>query len=96
VYRSKPFIVARVLCCLFVDLIWRNVLYITVERETLLRVSLALAGTQWAQAQVHTIRLRLLKIAAEVRLSVRRIWVSFSNAYPWKDMFAAAWLALRC
>jgi DDE family transposase len=57
---------------------------------------LALAGTQWAQAQVHTIRLRLLKIAAEVRLSVRRIWVTFSNPYPWKDIFAAAWIALRC
>ena len=57
---------------------------------------LALAGTQWAQAQVHTIRLRLLKIAAEVRLSVRRISVSFSNAYPWKNIFAAAWVALRC
>jgi len=56
----------------------------------------ALAGTEWAQAQVHTIRLRLLKIAAEVRLSARRIWVSFSNAYPWKNIFAAAWVALRC
>jgi Transposase DDE domain group 1 len=56
----------------------------------------ALAGTEWAQAQVHTIRLRLLKIAAEVRLSARRIWVSFSNAYPWKNIFAAAWAALRC
>src|ERR1700690_2817689 len=44
VYRSKPFIVARLLCCLFVDLIWRNLLYIPVERETLFRVSLALAG----------------------------------------------------
>ena len=57
---------------------------------------LALAGTQWAHAQVQTLRLRLLKIAAEVRLSVRRIWVSYSNAYPWKEMFAAAWIALRC
>ncbi len=57
---------------------------------------LALAGTQWAQAQVHTIRLRLLKIAAEVRVTARRVWVSYSNAYPWKQMFAAAWLALRC
>jgi Transposase DDE domain group 1 len=57
---------------------------------------LGLVGTQWAQAQVHTIRLRLLKIAAEVRLSVRRIWVSYSNAYPWKEMFRAAWVALRC
>jgi hypothetical protein len=57
---------------------------------------LALVGTQWAHAQVQTIRLRLLKIAAEVRLSVRRIWVSYSKAYPWKEMFATAWLALRC
>src|SRR5262252_5628368 len=57
---------------------------------------LALAGTQWAQAQVHTIRLRLLKIAAEVRLSARRIWVAYSNAYPGKDIFATAWVALRC
>ena len=57
---------------------------------------LGLAGTEWAQAQVHTIRLRLLKIAAEVRLSARRIWVSFSNAYPWKNIFATAWIALRC
>jgi hypothetical protein len=57
---------------------------------------LALAGTEWAQAQVHTIRLRLLKIAAEVRLSIRRISVSFSNAYPWKALFATAWAALRC
>jgi hypothetical protein len=56
---------------------------------------LALAGTEWAQGQVHTIRLRLLKIAAEVRLSARRIRVSYSNAYPWKEMFAAAWVALR-
>jgi hypothetical protein len=40
VYCSKPFIVARLLCCLFLDLIWRNLLYIPVERETLFRVSL--------------------------------------------------------
>src|SRR5246127_2726046 len=57
---------------------------------------LALAGTEWAQAQVHTIRLRLLKIAAEGRLRVRRISVSFSHAYPWKMIFVSAWAALRC
>ena len=57
---------------------------------------LAFAGTEWAQAQVHTIRLRLLKIAAEVRVTARRVWVSYSNAYPWKHMFAVAWTTLRC
>ncbi len=57
---------------------------------------LALAGTEWATAQVETIRLRLLKIAAEVHLTARCIRVRYSNAYPWKNLFAAAWQALRC
>jgi len=57
---------------------------------------LALAGTAWARAQVNTIRLRLLKIAAEVRLSARRICLRYPRAYPWKTLFAAAWWALRC
>ena len=57
---------------------------------------LALAKTQWAKAQVNTLRLRLLKMAAEVRLSARRIWVRYSHAYPWKQLFATAWFALRC
>jgi hypothetical protein len=57
---------------------------------------LALCGTEWAEAQVETIRLKLLKIAAEVRITARRIWVRYSSAYPWKPLFAAAWSALRC
>jgi hypothetical protein len=55
---------------------------------------LALAGTEWASAQVETIRLRLLKLAAEVRLTARRIWVRYARAYPWKALFAAAYAAL--
>jgi Transposase DDE domain group 1 len=55
---------------------------------------LALAGTEWATAQVETIRLRLLKIAAEVRLTARRIWMRYSRAYPWKALFTAACVAL--
>jgi len=55
---------------------------------------LGLRGTEWATAQVETIRLRLLKIAAEVRVTARRIWVRCSRAYPWKSFFAAAHAAL--
>jgi hypothetical protein len=55
---------------------------------------LTLAGTEWVNAQVTTIRLRLLKIAAEVRVSARRIWVRYSRAYPWQSFFAAAHAAL--
>ena len=57
---------------------------------------LGLAGTEWAEAQVDTIRLKLLKIAAQVRITARRIWVRYSSAYPWQNMFAATWTALRC
>jgi hypothetical protein len=57
---------------------------------------LGLAGTEWAEAQSETIRLRLLKIAAQVRITARRIWVRYSRAYPWQNVFAAAWTALRC
>ena len=55
---------------------------------------LGLAGTEWATSQVDTIRLRLLKIAAQVRVTARRIWVRYSSAYPWKTIFAAACAAL--
>jgi hypothetical protein len=47
-----------------------------------------LPGTQLAQATCGTIRLRLLKIGALVRVSVRRVWVSLSSAYPLQDLFA--------
>ena len=57
---------------------------------------LAWAGTALAKAQVSTIRLRLLKIAAEVRLSARRVWLRYPRSYPWKPLFAVAWAALRC
>jgi len=57
---------------------------------------LALKGTEWAQAQVDTIRLRLFKIGAIVRISVRRMVLEMSSAYPWKDIYARAFKALRC
>ena len=57
---------------------------------------LGLKGTAWAEAQVDTIRLKLLKIGAIVRISVRRVWLQLSSAYPWKDLYAAAFHALRC
>ena len=57
---------------------------------------LALKGTEWAQAQVDTIRLKLFKIGAIVHFSVRRVVLQMSSSYPWKDIFARAFHALRC
>lgn len=44
-----------------------------------------LAGTEREEAQADTIRLKLLKIAAKVRITSRRIWVRYSCAYPWQN-----------
>jgi hypothetical protein len=57
---------------------------------------LALKGTEWAEAQVDTIRLKLFKIGAIVRVSVRRVMLQLSSAYPWKELYAQAFHALRC
>jgi hypothetical protein len=57
---------------------------------------LALKGTAWAEAQVDTIRFKLLKIGAIVKISVRRVLLQLSSAYPWKDIYSAAFHALRC
>ncbi len=47
-----------------------------------------LAGTAWARATCGTIRLRLFKVGALVRVSVRRVWVSLSSAYPLQALFS--------
>lgn len=57
---------------------------------------LALKGTAMAEAQVETIRLRLLKIGARISVSARRVVVSMSSGYPWQALFGQAWEALRC
>jgi hypothetical protein len=57
---------------------------------------LALKGTEWAQAQVDTIRRKLFKIGTIVGISVRRVVLQMSSAYPWKDLYAHAYYALRC
>jgi hypothetical protein len=48
---------------------------------------LGLQGTELARAQCGSIPTKLLKIGAEVRISVRRIWVSFSESYPYAALF---------
>ncbi len=44
---------------------------------------LALRHTTFQTATCGTIRLKLLKIAAKVTVSVRRITVSMATAFPW-------------
>jgi hypothetical protein len=50
----------------------------------------ALKGTQLAQATCGTIRTRLLKIGAIIRVTVRRVWISMSSAFPLQELFTHA------
>jgi hypothetical protein len=55
-----------------------------------------LKGTELAQAQVSTIRTKLLKIGAQIRVSVRKVWVSMASSYPWQGLYQQVWSNLRC
>jgi hypothetical protein len=57
--------------------------YLLVER---LRC-LGLAGTDLAQATVGSVRLKLLKVAAQVSVSVRRVYVQLSSSNPFAQLF---------
>ena len=51
---------------------------------------IALQHTQFAKAACGTIRLKLLKIGALVRASVRRITFAMASGYPYQRDFATA------
>ena len=65
--------------------------YVLIER---LR-ALALQGTSLAKAQVDTLRIKLLKLAAVVTRNTRRIRMYFASAWPSADIFAHAMRELR-
>lgn len=58
--------------------------YLLLER---LRTQ-GLAGTELERATAGSLRLGLLKIAAQVRVSVRRVYVQMSSAFPLREVFA--------
>ena len=57
---------------------------------TLLQVirQFGLQGTKLARARCDTIRLKLLKIGASVRVTIRRIWLSMAQSCPHQGLFA--------
>ena len=57
---------------------------------------LGLKATELAEAQVSTIRTKLLKIGAQIRVTVRKVWVSMASSYPWQDLYRQVWVNLRC
>jgi len=56
---------------------------------------LGLKDTDLAHAQCQTIRLKLLKIGAQIRVTVRNIWISLAGGYPYVEIFAAVFRNLQ-
>jgi hypothetical protein len=57
---------------------------------------LGLKATELAEAQVSTIRTKLLKIGAQIRVTVRKVWISMASSYPYQDLYQQVWVNLRC
>ena len=64
-------------------LYFSSVAYVVLQR---LR-RLGLQGTEFARAQCATIRLKLLKIGALIRVTVRKVWVALAGGYPYAELF---------
>ncbi len=54
-----------------------------------------LAGTEMEKAQCHTIRNKILKIGAQVRVTVRRVWITMATGYPYERIFEAVYRNLQ-
>lgn len=56
---------------------------------------LGLKGTDLATAQCQTIRLKLLKIGAQLKVTVRKVWLSLAESYPYKRLFTEVYARLQ-
>jgi len=56
---------------------------------------LGLKETKLAKAQCNTIRLKLLKIGAQIKVTVRKVWVSLPESYPYHQLFEQVYENLK-
>jgi hypothetical protein len=50
-----------------------------------------LKETELESARCDTIRLKVLKIGAQVRVTFRKVWVALAESYPWRTLFSQIW-----
>jgi Transposase DDE domain group 1 len=72
-------------------------LYLSTVAYIVLRAlrEFGLRGTELAQAQCGSIRLKLLKIGGVIRVTVRRVVVALSEACPYREVFTQVWENLQ-
>jgi hypothetical protein len=56
---------------------------------------IGLKATELAEAQVSTIRTKVLKIGAQIWVTARKVWVSMASSYPWQGLYQEVWTNLR-
>jgi hypothetical protein len=56
---------------------------------------IGIGDTRLEGSQCSTIRLKLLKVGALIRITVRKIWVSFSESYPYREQFLEVLAKIR-
>jgi len=56
---------------------------------------LGLAGTEMAKAQCQTIRLKLLKVGAQIKITVRKVWLHLSAGHPGAALFGTVYRNLQ-
>lgn len=56
---------------------------------------IGLKGTKMARAQAGTIRLKLLKLAGRITVSVRRVRLYLNDNYPYQTLFRQVWQQLQ-
>lgn len=54
------------------------------------RLREALQKTEFGTMQIQQLRMRILKIGAQVVQSARRLWFHLAGSYPWKNIFHLA------
>ena len=72
--------------------LWFSSLAYVIMNELRKRV---LQSTEFARATCETIRLKLLKIGAQVRVSVRRVYLSLASGYPYQQVFCKILSTIR-
>ena len=72
-------------------------IYLSVMAYTLMNGlrRLGLQATTMATAQVGTIRVKLLKIGALIKVTVRKVWVRMASSYPYQALFSQVLQQLR-
>lgn len=54
-----------------------------------------LGKTELAEAQIETLRLKLLKVGVWIKQTVRKIWAHISSSWPFRGIFQQVYFAIR-